>query len=536
MYTSISVVSLALLGLAHAGGPIPQNINVKRATQTLKVDTTKPTDAFNVPADFVGFGIESAFLNNFHNAFSANLVSSLRKRMSVPPVVRVGGTSGDRFVFDPAQKEAKTCIGLPDGGKDCQQNSEAIYRLGPSFCEGYKAFPDARMSIQAPMQESPTPLNNTLAFVRCAWDARGGDANKVAAVALGNEPNFYKGTTAADYAKEALRVQKAVIDELGLKGDGRKFFEVANTASNDNAKFGVADVLNAGINKNKLSNSAADHYYQISGKHDWTDDEMQKLMLSHRAITERLQTRYGASIAKSREAGLPFVMSETAAVLGGAPLTFMSGFGYGLWAVDFGLACMARGVSRVANLAGRPVAGRVFWVPDETGGAKNPGPQVRAPYPAAIFLADFVGKTPGAVKELDLGVKDHPYLSAYAMYDAQQGGKLGRVALVNMRLYNGTRTPGDKRGVETFRVPVPQGVQSVKVRRLHADHGAAAMGFDFGGREHNVTWAGQQWSYSVDQGKGHGKVVEDEVKVQDGVAAVNVPDSEAVIVFMKKCH
>lgn len=38
-----------------------------------------------------------------------------------------------------------------------------------------------------------------------------------------------------------------------------------------------ADVLNAGINKNKLSNSAADHYYQISGKHDWTDDEMQSM-------------------------------------------------------------------------------------------------------------------------------------------------------------------------------------------------------------------------------------------------------------------
>ncbi|KAK6843624.1 hypothetical protein PG987_004484 [Apiospora arundinis] len=119
------------------------------------------------------------------------------------------------------------------------------------------------------------------------------------------------------------------------------------------------------------------------------------------------------------------------------------------------------------------------------------------------------------------------------MYDTRQNGKLERVALVNLRLYNGTQTPSDKRGVETFRVPVPQGVKSVKVRRLHADRGAAAMGYDFGGREHNVTWAGQQWSYSIDQGKGHGKVVEDEVKVQNGVAAVQVPDSEAVIVFVK---
>ncbi|KAK8090139.1 hypothetical protein PG997_005100 [Apiospora hydei] len=522
-----------MLGLPQASRPIPdnnKNVNAKRATQTLKIDTTKPTDTFTVPADFVGFGIESAFLNNFHNDFSANLVSSLRQRMSQPPVIRVGGTSGDKFIFDPDQKEVKKCV-----AGDCPQGSDATYRLGPSFCEGYKAFPNARISIQAPMQESPTPMNNTLAFVRCAWDARGGDASKVAAIALGNEPNFYKDTTAADYAKEALRVQKAVIDELGLKGDGRKFFEVANTASSQDAKFGVADVLKAGINENKLSNSAADHYYQIAGKHDWTDEEMQNLMLSHRAITDRLQNRYAASIAASRAAGLPYIMSETAAVLGGAPLTFMSGFGYGLWAVDFGLACMAHGVSRVMNLAGRPVAGRTFWVPDPTGGDKSPGPQVRAPYPGAIFLTDFVGKGEGlgAVKELDLGVTEHPFLSAYAMYDAQQGGELQRVALVNLRLYNGTRTPNDQRGVETFRVPVPQGVQSIKVRRLHADRGAAAMGFDFGGMEHNVTWAGQQWSYSIDQGKGHGNVAEDKVQVQNGIAAVNVLDSEAVIVFVK---
>ncbi|KAK8048509.1 Glycoside hydrolase family 79 protein [Apiospora phragmitis] len=531
MHTSISIASLTLLGLALAGGLLPRdenNNNVQRATQTLKIDATKPTDAFTVPADFVGFGIESAFLNNFHNGFSANLVSSLRQRMSQPPVIRVGGTSGDRFIFDPSQKEAKKCV-----GGDGPQGSQATYRLGPPS-------PDARISLKAPMQEAPTPLNNTLAFVRCAWDARGGDESKFAAIALGNEPNFYRDTTPADYAKEALRVQKAVIDELVLQGDGWRFFEVANIGSGAAAGFGVDDVLHAGINDNKLSNSAADHYYQISGKHDWTDDEMQNQMLSHRAITDRLQTKYAASIAAARAAGLPYIMSETAAVIGGAPLTFMAGFGYGLWAADFGLACMARGVARVSNLARRPVAGRTFWVPDATGGDKSPGSQVRAPYPAALFLADFVGKNGGggdqpggAVKELDLGVADHPYLSTYAMYDAQQNGKLERVALLNLRLYNGTRTASGQRGVETFRVPVPQGVQSIKVRRLHADGGAAAMGYDFGGAEHNVTWAGQQWSHSIDQGKGHGQVAEDEVKVQGGVAAVDVPDSEAVIVFVK---
>lgn len=188
---------------------------------------------------------------------------------------------------------------------------------------------------------------------------------------------------------------------------------------------------------------------------------------------------------------------------------------------------MSRGVSRVINLAGSPTAKRSFWVPKKAG--KNSGPEVRAPYPAAIFVADFIGKgNSTAVTELNTKSQ---LLSAYAMYN-NQSGKLERLALVNMRLYNGKN--GQKRGKVTFRVKLGKSVKSAKVRRLHAGEGVAAMGFDFGGPSANVSWAGQQWSYSVDQGKGHytaGKMEESVVEVKDGVAVVIVPDSEAVMVL-----
>ncbi|KAL3961226.1 hypothetical protein ACCO45_002749 [Purpureocillium lilacinum] len=118
------------------------------------------------------------------------------------------------------------------------------------------------------------------------------------------------------------------------------------------------------------------------------------------------------------------------------------------------------------------------------------------------------------------------------MYD-NKSGKLQRVALVNMRLYNGTASA--KRERMTFQVNVGTGVKEVKVRRLRADKGVAAMGYDFGGPTSNVSWAGEQWSHGVDFGKGHfrsGKVEEKVVKVKNGVASVVVPDSEAVMLLV----
>lgn len=209
---------------------------------------------------------------------------------------------------------------------------------------------------------------------------------------------------------------------------------------------------------NGRSKIGAEHWYQISDSDSWSDEEMQSLytlfmadtavfladtsslnlgrMINHKAIVDRFQ-KYTPGLEAAESHGLDYDILEGAAVLGkgGPPPTFSSGFGYALWAVDFNLVCMSRGVKRVANLAGRPSASRVFWVPDDSS-PSNPGPNARAPYPAAIMIADFIGKGHGSsVKEIDLG---RDLLSAYAMYN-EGSGDLERVALLNMRLYNGTQ-------------------------------------------------------------------------------------------------
>jgi hypothetical protein len=64
------------------------------ATRTISMPTSRPTDAYNVPADFPSVGFESSFLPGYDNDFSDNLVASLASRMGAAPVIRVGGTSG----------------------------------------------------------------------------------------------------------------------------------------------------------------------------------------------------------------------------------------------------------------------------------------------------------------------------------------------------------------------------------------------------------------------------------------------------------
>jgi hypothetical protein len=231
---------------------------------------------------------------------------------------------------------------------------------------------------------------------------------------------------------------------------------------------------------------------------------------------------------------IPFVISEGADILGGAPLTYAGGFAYTLWAVDFNLASMSHGFARVSNLAARPHCDRAFWTPDNSAGDFSPGPQVRAPYPAAMFVADFLGKgNSSSVVELDT---DSDLLSAYAMYDTGSKDRdLVRVALCNLNMYNGSSNHQSPRGTQTFELPMPDHITNVTVRYLRADLGVGAMGYDFGGSTNNVSWGGEQWSHDIDQGKGHlttGQVEEDVLNVTSGKVSVDVQDSEVAMVIV----
>lgn len=214
------------------------------------------------------------------------------------------------------------------------------------------------------------------------------------------------------------------------------------------------------------------------------------------------------------------MLSETGSALVGN-LSFTGAFAACLWSVDFQLYSMSRGVARVDGTQ-RPAAQHSLWVPI-SGLKSNPGPSVRPPFYAQPFIADFIGKS-GTTAVVNLGLGSEK-LAAYAAYN---GATLARVAIVNLNEWN---TGDSKRPVQSFVLNVPKGINSVTVRHLHSDAGAGAFGYDFGGADQNITWAGEQFSYKVDDGKGHvSDKVSTTVNAVGGSVTIPVPDSEAVIV------
>jgi hypothetical protein len=209
---------------------------VQSATATssasIVVSPSRPTGAITVPHDFPGFGFESCSLDAFDNNISRNLLSSLGKRMPVKPIVRIGGTSGDKFKYNAAQAKATIC----ESG-DCSPGGyNAVFSLGPSYFKAFAAFPMARLTVQAPLEK----VNGTqepqkgiaLDYINLALKELGGGVktDRVEAIAIGNEPNFYD-PNATNYADQAQTLEKEIVANLSLSGDQRRIFEVANAAS-----------------------------------------------------------------------------------------------------------------------------------------------------------------------------------------------------------------------------------------------------------------------------------------------------------------
>jgi len=261
--------------------------------------------------------------------------------------------------------------------------------------------------------------------------------------------------------------------------------------------------------------------YQIDSWDPNYTGSLQADLMNHSAVTTKF-VPYKANIdyLKSKYANVSYVLSETGTALKGK-VEYSNAFGACLSNVDFQLWAMSSGVTRVTGTQ-RPAAQHALWVPVNV--QTNPGPQVRAPFYAQPFVADFIGNSTRPVAAINLDLKSD-FLTAYALYE---GEALARVALVNLREWNNTMdTP---RGNKTFAINVPTGNNKVSVSRLRARAGAAARGFDANGQ--NITWAGTQWSYKADEGKGQLIAPKSEpITVQDGIATVEIADSEAVMVF-----
>lgn len=492
----------------------------------VSLSPSAPSNAPIPPADFIGFGFETAFINDYANTFSENLINNIANRAGAPLIIRVGGTSGDRVQFDPNQSADKLCI-----SGDCPIGSGATYVLGPSYFNGFKSFQNQHFSFQAPMGRTVN-TTGSLDYVTRAWDATG--ASRVAAIALGNEVDIYgSGYTVQQYVTAALALEGKITDALGISSNER-IFEVLDIAGPAGA-FSVQNAFQAGIDKNGAVKYAAQHWYQHGSTTSYTPADEQQDILSHNAIVSKFNSGYSAGLAyiAANDPSVSWIISESGTSLIGPPLEYQDAFGGALWVVDFELYAMSQGVKRV-DQTGRPAAPHSLWVPNTSannpsnGIEQNIGPQVRGPYYGLPLVADFLGSTPGPVTE----ILSDDLATAYATYDASSG-KVTRVALVNLKFW--AKAVGGTRGSTTFDIPVSDpSVTEVKVQRLQAEAGAYAISYDNQGQDGMITYAGKTWSYQLDGGAGStvaGVPAQETVSMCDGVVSVTVRDSEAALVL-----
>lgn len=190
----------------------------------ISVPKTTPDDAEAIPANFFGFGLESGLLSHYDNDFSENVVNAIVARMSAPLVIRVGGSSGDKINYNESLTEPYTC--------DVQVcDSTSNFTIGPSYFNAMKRFQNASMTIQAPMNTAS--MNNSMEFLRLAWNALGQD--RVEAIAIGNEPQYYPNDipswTAAEYVNKGVAIEDEFIKEFQLEGNETRIFQIGEAAS-----------------------------------------------------------------------------------------------------------------------------------------------------------------------------------------------------------------------------------------------------------------------------------------------------------------
>ena len=185
-------------------------------SQTIDINApSQPPASASNPVDrqFLGLMVESTSWLDYADALSQNLTSNLLVKTGAPIIMRVGGTSGDQFVYNATQQPAIQ----RDNPND--HNLTANVTVGPTWMEGFTYHDDMRYILQVPLARNQ--LNKTVAFTKAAVQAIGVD--NLEAIEIGNEPDLYvgqskrpKGYDLSDWTQQFLQYADAISQNVDL--------------------------------------------------------------------------------------------------------------------------------------------------------------------------------------------------------------------------------------------------------------------------------------------------------------------------------
>jgi hypothetical protein len=177
--------------------------------------------------------------------------------------------------------------------------------------------------------------------------------------------------------------------------------------------------------------------------------------------------------------GTPFMLTETNSLARqGLPLVSDT-FGAALWNVDYALRAASIGVQRVHMHQG--VNYRYgSWQPIETNRS------VKATKPAFygnIATADFVGRTSGELRVMELDLITGNAAEEQAAYVAFVDEVVERLAVVNLRQWNATES--EQRPEQQYEFQTFGGMKEARVKRLIASGSDVYSGVTYGGFSYN---------------------------------------------------
>ena len=151
----------------------------------------------------------------------------------------------DKITYNPDQNEEAICT----KGPGCPTNSAATFILGKTYFKHLENYPNAQFSIQAPLNDGEVNQTNVLAYVQTAYNTIGAD--KVDAIALGNEVNFYEDN-ASQYVEDAEAAQNDILDNVDLHNNtGFEVLDTANYLKAADLKFTIKQAFDTGLAKQR---------------------------------------------------------------------------------------------------------------------------------------------------------------------------------------------------------------------------------------------------------------------------------------------
>ncbi|KAI0114095.1 hypothetical protein GGR51DRAFT_578327 [Nemania sp. FL0031] len=495
-------------------------ITSEALTHTVQIQATVPSEASKaVDRSFTGFAFEQSSFYNYSfdaqgnpNEFSQNLVNAVLSRTGGTPLLRVGGTSGDHGRYNASQNNA-TNYPATEYGPQTKVSGNRL-AIGPSFFKAFKNWPGAKFELMVPFYN--TTFSHSVEWARIGIGQIGID--NLYALELGNEPTFYPWFSIKEYVKRYRSLQARLIAAIPSLADKRIFqaFDTASYAAGDlTTKPAFQDGLNANASSIK---QVAYHYYQ--NQQGVADFGVFQDYIRHTATKSNL-TNFLPDIEylKENHSAIGFAFTETGYTVGGSggdDYIKTNNFASALWSLDFQLCALSMGVKRV-NWQQILRSDLQMWRPVNTSlGA----PRVTPHFYSQPFVADFISKSGKTrVVELDnIGAPQNGFYSGYAAYD---DGKLARIALLNLELWDSQRSTGG-RPEATFSLLGLSGTGSnITVHYLTADNGALA--------QKNVTYSGLEWTWAS---RGKEKRVKDDSKtleINDTKVDIVVNATQAVL-------